>query len=612
MPHILVVDDMAVFREPLAMALQAKGYTTQCAENGKEALRVLNTSGADLVLLDVAMPVMDGLEFLKTIRKNPQYKRLPVILLTAVAERDYVIRAAKLGVRDYLLKGSFSLPTLHERVQQQLNEKPPSKPVSNASPQSPTERQQPSIAPDTPKSPSPTSESDAQVDLPQDATGDEAIKHLKPRIQRSQLEDQLEIAGELKALSPTVADILKMTNTRDCSIERIAKAIRRDHAISLKVLKMANSAVYTRGEPVESIDKAVMRIGLSQIRQVAMNISVIDSFSSAHTAVDDWLNPMLFWEHCIATGLIAAHTTKALNGDDTEVDTAFTAGLLHDVGKMVFVEAFTDVYAQALQTSARLELPLERVEKRLLLANHADIMDKLLHRWKFAKHLVDPIALHHLSVANIRGIARSSMQEVCVLALANRLAHALLLGSGGNDTIYPTREFAHALKLDGEAIDTILKDIDSQTTDLKLVLLEKGTTRNWVNRRKHWRSKIDAQFRPVFVGQEAELDGYRLFVNAIGDNTTDEPPNLIVAVIGSVKEQQKVTDDVRRVEAQHNMNSLPVIVISPKGTLNLKDAQTNSRTTVQLTMPTPVQTFCDAADRLLVSSPADEQISNAA
>src|SRR5688572_24595203 len=82
MQTILVVDDMAIFREPLAACLKHEGYATVCAANGKEALTAVVRKRPDLILLDLAMPVMDGLTFLRHLRGNPATSALPVILLT--------------------------------------------------------------------------------------------------------------------------------------------------------------------------------------------------------------------------------------------------------------------------------------------------------------------------------------------------------------------------------------------------------------------------------------------------------------------------------------------------------------------------------------------------
>ncbi len=116
MTRILVVDDLAIFREPIVAALRANGYEAIWAENGREALRLVKTSSPDLILLDVSMPVMDGLEYLRTVEADRTIPRPPVILLTAVAERDYIVKAAKLGVKHYLVKSQFSLEDLLARI----------------------------------------------------------------------------------------------------------------------------------------------------------------------------------------------------------------------------------------------------------------------------------------------------------------------------------------------------------------------------------------------------------------------------------------------------------------------------------------------------------------
>ena len=107
--RVLIVDDVPVFREPVAKALRNCGYRTMCAGNGKDALTALEVELPDIILLDVAMPEMDGLTCLGLIRRNPDYQHIPVILLTAVAEKDYVLSARELNIQGYLVKSYFSL-----------------------------------------------------------------------------------------------------------------------------------------------------------------------------------------------------------------------------------------------------------------------------------------------------------------------------------------------------------------------------------------------------------------------------------------------------------------------------------------------------------------------
>lgn len=122
MSTILVVDDMAVFREPISAALRQSGYKTVCAGNGKEALDVVKQERPDLILLDIAMPEMDGLAFLKERKADPQLRGVPVVLLTAIGDRDSIVEACKLGASEYLLKSQFSLDEMTARVERCLGE----------------------------------------------------------------------------------------------------------------------------------------------------------------------------------------------------------------------------------------------------------------------------------------------------------------------------------------------------------------------------------------------------------------------------------------------------------------------------------------------------------
>lgn len=120
MKRVLVVDDMAVFREPIAAALRMAEFEVAVASDGADALGKVETFKPDIVLLDLAMPGVDGITALRHLRESDQHHALPVIVLTAVTERDYIQRAAQLGVSGYLLKSQFSLTTLIDRIRDLL------------------------------------------------------------------------------------------------------------------------------------------------------------------------------------------------------------------------------------------------------------------------------------------------------------------------------------------------------------------------------------------------------------------------------------------------------------------------------------------------------------
>jgi len=101
---ILSVDDSKTIRMLVAKAFRAFDCTVLEAGNGEEGLAVAERERPDLIILDVTMPVMDGMTMLTKLKEHPELKRIPVIMLTAESGRDNVMHIARLGARDYLVK----------------------------------------------------------------------------------------------------------------------------------------------------------------------------------------------------------------------------------------------------------------------------------------------------------------------------------------------------------------------------------------------------------------------------------------------------------------------------------------------------------------------------
>ncbi len=102
MPRVLVVDDEPDFVELLREFLTAKGYDVSSAQNGEEALRKVKEERPHLILLDVRMPKMNGLEVLRQVREIDH--EVGVIMVTAVSDEETGRQALKLGAFDYITK----------------------------------------------------------------------------------------------------------------------------------------------------------------------------------------------------------------------------------------------------------------------------------------------------------------------------------------------------------------------------------------------------------------------------------------------------------------------------------------------------------------------------
>jgi CheY-like chemotaxis protein len=122
MPTVMVVDDVDVMRDVLARLLKREGYQTLTAGSGSEAMDVLEHSAdpgqapPDLILLDVKMPDIDGLDLLERLHADIRWKNVPVIMLTAVSDTHSVHRAEQLGAKAYLVKAAFSVGEMMSHV----------------------------------------------------------------------------------------------------------------------------------------------------------------------------------------------------------------------------------------------------------------------------------------------------------------------------------------------------------------------------------------------------------------------------------------------------------------------------------------------------------------
>jgi len=101
---ILVVDDCATTRKLLTLYLKSKGYEVVTAENGLDGLEKVGKEAVNLVLSDLNMPYMDGLEFVKSLRANPDTAELPVVMVTTEADPEEKEKAMKAGANGYMIK----------------------------------------------------------------------------------------------------------------------------------------------------------------------------------------------------------------------------------------------------------------------------------------------------------------------------------------------------------------------------------------------------------------------------------------------------------------------------------------------------------------------------
>jgi CheY-like chemotaxis protein len=116
MGNILVVDDNPGMHQLYRVALQRTGYRVLTATSGADALLVMGMHFPDLILLDLAMPEMDGFAFLRLVRQQPEWAKVPVIVITAFGTGDDMQVTKELGVVAHLVKADFSVKHLRAKI----------------------------------------------------------------------------------------------------------------------------------------------------------------------------------------------------------------------------------------------------------------------------------------------------------------------------------------------------------------------------------------------------------------------------------------------------------------------------------------------------------------
>ncbi len=116
MAHILVIEDEYHIQKLIRITLEKKGHTVSLASSGEEGLKKLEEGlQPDLVLLDILMPGIDGLQVLRSLKNNKKTSEIPVVMLTALAQENVVLHGIKLGAKDYIRK-PFHPKELAERL----------------------------------------------------------------------------------------------------------------------------------------------------------------------------------------------------------------------------------------------------------------------------------------------------------------------------------------------------------------------------------------------------------------------------------------------------------------------------------------------------------------
>lgn len=403
-PTVLVVDDMSIVREPIATSLRAAGYDAVCAADGREAVALIRARRPRLILLDLNMPELDGLEVIRAMNALPAEFHAQVILLTADSDRDRVVQASRLGVKDYMLKRSFSFQALLERVTKYLP-----------------------IAPGLATTMIPVAHAAEHADA---SVGASAATPAKPLLARTDCLARAESALQARGMSGVVMQVVSMAASPRADLSQIAAFVAKDPMLSARILQVANSAAYTSSRgPVTSIADAVKHVGSATVRNTAAALGI---FEAMPAGVTNEFNPIRCWQHSFAVAQLCERLITPVDGGAGGV--AYLVGLCHDLADIFFHTQFAAEYAQVLQTHASTGTPLDQLEREMMGLTRDRLLNTILQRIGLPESIRGPIeAFHEAERADRVPTDRLSR----ILRLADRYACGLLLAPGGSARVGP-------------------------------------------------------------------------------------------------------------------------------------------------------------------------------
>ena len=228
-----------------------------------------------------------------------------------------------------------------------------------------------------------------------------------------------EVMGQLRHLpSPPKLyfQVVMELQSPNASLKKIGGLVAQDMAMSAKLLQLVNSAVFGLHRQVSDPVEAVLHMGLEMTKSLILlghTFAYFDQFKRSEFCIDE------LWRHSFATGQLAQTLASLENAGPELTSQSFTAGMMHDLGKLALAANLPDQFNAALKLAREQKLQLWEAESEVIGASHAEVGACLLCIWGLPMPIVEAVALHHYPV-------QLTSNEFCPLAavhVANVFEH---------------------------------------------------------------------------------------------------------------------------------------------------------------------------------------------
>ena len=334
MKRILFVEDNAILLQMYAMMLDRErdGWDVATAEDGQKALEIMAQAPFDVVVSDMRMPGMGGVELLGEVRR--QYPHACRIIVSGIGDHEEVARS--LGSTHQFLAKPFSVKTLKATL--------------------------------------------ARIHGLDAYVKDEKLKALVGQL------------GQLPSFPSLYLEIMKELDASDTAIEDIAKIVAKDPGMTAKMLQVANSAAMGLAQKIHDPFAAVQLLGMNTVRSLALSAHVFSSYEQSNLK---GFSITELWEHSMKTGLFARMIMRLERAEAADAEDACTAGMLHDIGKLMLVGSRPKEFQRALTLAAERKMPAQEAELEVFGTTHAGVAAYLLGLWALPAPIVEAVAFHH-------------------------------------------------------------------------------------------------------------------------------------------------------------------------------------------------------------------------
>lgn len=259
----------------------------------------------------------------------------------------------------------------------------------------------------------------------------------------------------LPTLPAIVMELLNEIDNEALDTHLLAQKVSNDLALTATTLRYANSAYYSTLIKVTTIQQAISLMGLATVKKIITMAALAGCFPENNCR---GFSHKAFWRHSNAVAIAAKLIARRLNFN---VDIAFTAGLLHDLGSLVLVTQYPEQYASAIDYRKAQHVSQLEAERKILGIDHAAVGEALATEWNFSDIMKNAIAGHHQPEKPGLGFLAT------IIHVADGMAHVLdVTTDKGQETIEVSALSWTSLNLDQAAMDQLLEELAEQLEKL--------------------------------------------------------------------------------------------------------------------------------------------------